>query len=487
VTETSGAPTLERADRSDSDATFIRIRLSPALSVDGPAAFFAGHRLSGFASWTWNGSELRAETDRFGLYPLFYCHDGHSIALSTSLSALMPFLRSRDWDLEALGVFLRLGYFISDDTPFREIRVAPPSLTWRAGQLSAPRPLPEPAEAVSLPRAEVEREYGRLFAESIRARINGGRTFVPLSGGRDSRHIFLELLRSGARLEAAVTMASTRTNDAEVAASLCLRAGVRHAFVPPTVFALDAALERNLETSFGTDEHLWAGKVRDWLREERADTIFDGIAGDVLSQSKNLTRARLDWMRRGLLSEMASDLTANEDRFLRGVLSREFYASIPLASANAKIAAELAIHQRQPNPVGSFFFWNRMRREIALAPFGILRSFTAHVPFLDPPLYGFLTSLSGEFLLEHRLHDDVIRREYPGFADIPYSQPKSGGKRLGPNSQELVRLLRYAARSGKESRSTLIRLARALVDVTYRHNVEAIAKWPVYLQQLSEL
>ena len=40
--------------------------------------------------------------------------------------------------------------------------------------------------------------------------------------------------------------------------------------------------------------------------------------------------------------------------------------------AVASVASELAQHAAAPNPVGSFFFWNRTRREIALSPYAMV-------------------------------------------------------------------------------------------------------------------
>jgi asparagine synthase (glutamine-hydrolysing) len=489
VTESSGASVTDRADRTDAAAPLIRIVLHPAAFVQGPESFLAGHPLGGFASWRWDGVQLQAETDRLGLYPLFYTCDETGISLSTSLTALLSSTRSRDWDLDALGVFLRLGYFLSDDTPFRAIRAAPPRLTWKEGRLWVPKPLPEPRTPAAAARDAVEQEYGRLFREAVRKRIDNRRTFVPLSGGRDSRHIFLELSRLGASIEAAITTDSWRATERDVAAELCHRAGVRQIVVPPTYFTLGAALRRNRETSFCCDEHFWSLTVKDRLREESAECIFDGLAGDVLSQSKNLSAERLQWMRRGELSKMARQLVEAEDAFLRQILSRDFLEEMPLARVIEKISEVLAVHQGQPNPVGSFYQWNRMRREIALAPFGILRDFTAHVPFLDEDLYAFLSCLPAEFLLEEPLHDAVIRREFPEYSDVPYARAKKGAQPARPNAEDLMELGRYvAAEGGRVRKSGVIsRLLGALLRPGSRPTIEAAAKWPVYLRQLSEL
>jgi hypothetical protein len=193
-------------------------------------------------------------------------------------------------------------------------------------------------------------------------------------------------------------------------------------------------------------------------------------------------------MRRGKFSEMASDLIRQEDAFLRVLLAPEFYETMPAARVVERLADEIALHRDRPNPVGSFFFSNRMRREIALAPFGVLSEFVAHVPFLDDELYGLLSSLPAEFLIEQPLHDAVIRREFPEYADVPYARAQQGRPER-PNAADLMDLGRYIAGSNGRVRKAAVmsRLLEALVKPSKRPTVETVAKWPVYLRQLSEL
>jgi hypothetical protein len=84
------------------------------------------------------------------------------------------------------------------------------------------------------------------------------------------------------------------------------------------------------------------------------------------------------------------------------------------------------------NPVGAFFFYNRTRRGVATAPFGILSGVrTAFTPFLDRDLYSFLASLPAEMLWDHAFHTETICRAYPEMVAIPFpekSQPARGGR-----------------------------------------------------------
>ncbi|MGH8283218.1 MAG: asparagine synthetase B family protein, partial [Gammaproteobacteria bacterium] len=82
-----------------------------------------------FAKWEWGGARLIVRNDRYGFYPLFYyCRDGE-IGVSPSISRLVDAGAPIGFDYAALAVFLRLGYFIGEDTPFKHIRALPPGAT----------------------------------------------------------------------------------------------------------------------------------------------------------------------------------------------------------------------------------------------------------------------------------------------------------------------------------------------------------------------
>src|SRR5205085_2976358 len=101
-------------------------------------------------------------------------------------------------DERALSVFLRLGFFLGEDTAFTAIKALPPAATmrWRAGRLELRGSRPPPPPPADLGRSEAIEQYAALFRASIERCLEPGDDIVlPLSGGRDSRHILLELLR----------------------------------------------------------------------------------------------------------------------------------------------------------------------------------------------------------------------------------------------------------------------------------------------------
>ena len=91
-----------------------------------------------WATWHWDGRQLVLQNDRFGLFPVYYAELPDGFAVSTSALELLRAGASRQLDDAAIAVFLRLGNYIGDDTPFAAVRVLPPGTTlrWSDGKLS---------------------------------------------------------------------------------------------------------------------------------------------------------------------------------------------------------------------------------------------------------------------------------------------------------------------------------------------------------------
>jgi len=92
-----------------------------------------------FAGWSWDGAVLCAWNDRYGIRHLYSLRLGEEIALSTSILRLLAEGASTELNYSGLSVFLRLGAFLAEDTPFRDIRALPPTATleWTHDVLSA--------------------------------------------------------------------------------------------------------------------------------------------------------------------------------------------------------------------------------------------------------------------------------------------------------------------------------------------------------------
>lgn len=447
------------------------------LSWDGSRALITGSRRyplgdppdpvsdaadTSYARWLWDGTRFELTADRLAFRPLFYAVDGTTLLVSPSIPELLRQGAPDALDDEALAVFLRTGCFLADDTPFQHIRAVPPraSIVWEQGRTAVTQTRPHHSVATIGRDAAMDR-YAELFTMAVSRLAQGdAQVIVPLSGGRDSRHILLALHAQGHDVSSVTVRPAPPKSDedATVAAIVAGAIGIPHTLIGPTADRFADELSKNRLTSLGVLEHFWVMEMLRYL-EGRNAVVYDGIAGDTLSEAKYMSPHRLSLFRSGELRRYAEEEVPG-DAYLPVALAPALLRRMPRALAVERMERELRTHADAPNPVGSFRFWNRTRRAVAMAPFGILATVaTVRAPFLDPDLYDFLSSLPGELLVNRDFHTGVIARTYPAFAALPYESP---GAREQPAAAFLGRYCRAALRHG------LLARRRAHRPVLYR-------------------
>lgn len=429
------------------DAPWVRVvDAEPAMHTTGRPRHDFGHRLPAgrrgpdgvFAAWRLDGERLVVETDRYGMFPLFFHADRRQIMVSPSIPQLLALGAPAEIDYDALGVFLHVGFFLRDETPFRAIRALPPggSIAWARGALTADGAVPLTPPITIRYDAAVD-AYVDLFRRAMRKRPPRGRVAVPLSGGRDSRHILLELLAAGQRPDACVTahyFPPRPNEDAVVAARVAAALDVPHVLLDQgDELATEAA--KNLATSLCTDEHAWFAPVAAYLGRGFA-TVYDGIGGDVLSAGLFLTPDRLAQHAARRYEDLAEAFVIpRRARTLARILAPDLRKRLSRAHARGRVAAELARHEAAANPIGSFCFWNRTRREIALAPYALgPATATVYAPYLDHDLYDLLSALPAALLVDRTFHTAAIERAFPEHASLGYEGPNA--RRVDARAQD---------------------------------------------------
>ena len=483
-------------------AIVLTRREAGTISASGDLSASFGHRIplpdgdtdGIYAGWHWDGQRLAIETDRYGMYPLFAWTTPDCCAISSDLEALLGLGAPRTLDYDALAVFLRIGFFIAADTPFRAIRAVPPRpvLEWTADgpRLAGRYP---PVVRHALTRDQAIDGFIDTFRSAIARRLPAGAFQMPLSGGRDSRHILLALLEAGAKPSACVTVPHfpwRGADDVTVAAEVSRTVGVPHVVLRQWRDRLQAERVKNRCTHFCADEHAQFMAVAEYLRASTRET-YDGIAGDVLSQSSDLNpefHARFKRRQAHGVAEHVLDRygTSVSDAALKRVVTPSLFREVPRQRAIERLVQEALRHAPGPNPTSSFFFWNRTRREVALSPYGIMRSVKVYAPYLDRDVFTLLAGLPASMLMDRALHTDAIARAYPAVAGVRYearvSQPRAAGTRW-----VALQLTRLAASPGAILRSGTL-LPGLLVTVV---NGSAVRLWHtplvVYLDQLAKV
>ncbi len=480
-------------------------RQNGQVTVDGSLSVFLGYSLASrdgvWTNWDWDGATFDLSTDRYGIYPTYYFKEGQSFGVSTSIPELLKSGASPELDDPALAVFIRLGFFLGEDTPFRQIRALPPGGkmleyggTWDIESTG----VPDYRDGKPPTRAAALAEFGSRFQAAIDALITDdpNRVCVPLSGGRDSRHILLAMMHRGNRPACCATLKHLppkSNEDARIAAAVAAALGVRHVVLEPIGDPIEAELKKNALTNFCADEHGWAMGLGKYVRDCGYNVLYDGIGGDVLSDGLFLTQQNLDLYRPGKLTELAELLLGSEGNLAK-MLQPEARQRWRRELAVERVVAELARYAEQPNPIGQFFFWNRTRREIALMFWSILgRDAHAFAPFLAAPVFDFLASLPAEYFLDHSFHTEAISLCYPDYSNIPYESKGHAPRRpswlnLAHWSQDVFRYCVLRSDGDYIRRSFILpRLVKGLIDPRYGARQLDLWSMPLYLEQLSRL
>jgi len=442
----------------------LDLRVDPrGTHAEGPAVWRWGHQVARptpphdgvFAGWSVEGSRLTAFNDRYGFAPLYYAASPTRFLISPNPLAIVARLPEAPLDDAAMAVFVRRGFFIGEDTAWRDVRALPPDgrLEWDAGRLSL-------SGAITIRKAcrigyeEALDSYIDLFRAAVARRPPTDNTVHPLSGGRDSRHILFELARQKMLPRSCMTVdrfARTEWDDTSTAAVIAGKVGARHEIVRYRRSWTGYERIKNVRTGFCSDEHNHFMVLAEHA-EGRFDCAYDGIAGDVMSAAHFITPERLAMMREGRFEDMAREILEPPE----GGYSYTMWAAVVSEAAAGwllwpdqkrrwtrdaaieRIARELRLHADAPNPVDSFYLFNRTRRKIALSPYAVLRGVpTVYSPFMDHDVFDFLMSLPAEMVIDHLFHTRAIQRAFPEHADPPFARGLGAGVFRTPLAENL--------------------------------------------------
>jgi hypothetical protein len=401
---------------------------------------------------------------------------------------------SPEVDREALAVFFHLGFFLGEDTPFRHIKVVPPDVTfvWD-GSLTIDSAKTLGGSASDVSRDGAIDQYASLFRAAIARRVSHREIVLPLSGGRDSRHILFALDELGCDPTYCLTARPYPPfgkNDVEVARVLASELGLKHVAVA-RVPRFRAEFQKNVATHFCADEHAWLVPLTPHLAH--AAVVYDGIGGDVLSASLWQRPKWLELFRGERFLDLAETLMRPSMQWLATMPHPSLRIADAAEIARAAIAKELEQYKEAQNPLSMFFFWNRTRREIALSPFGLFSDVeTCYCPYLDHVLFDFLAALPAELLLDRAFHTDTIARAYPRYAHLPYSEAAQWKSSRFEQTRLAMHGLAYGARhalgtTARIARASSLRLGRGLDRRKVTQPVAPDLPTTIYLLQLESL
>lgn len=495
---------------------YVRIsRVADGFELEGSPGALLGNRLETpgrrdpegiWCQWSWDGARLTLRNDRYGMFPVYYWATDRTIAISPSIGRLLQLGAPGEFDDHGIAAYLRLGFFLGEDTPFRAIRALPPNATvsW-PGPTPAPRCSYMPRRMECRTRQQVVDGYVDLFRQAVAQRLptTSDRCVLPLSGGRDSRHIAFELNRQGVIPALCVTQehfAERANEDLLVGKQLCEALGWTHRSIPQVRSRYAAEVRKNRLLECCSDEHAWFLPTADVLNGEGFTVCYDGLAGDALSQiwflSEKLSRMVASKEAERFLTAVQPALGVS-DTALYCLLNADYRMRWGRGAAIDRLTAEFARIEGDGDLSQAFFFWNRTRREIVLCMQRMLRSSVRiHHPYLDHDLFDFLWATPGEVLWSGALHDEVIAKAFPPFSSIPFEN-----KNAPLHRERVIRESALFARALARDRNVATlaaplnwrtmapRMLRALLSPSYAESLgwmSSAALWMIQLRDLSK-
>jgi asparagine synthase (glutamine-hydrolysing) len=480
-------------------------RINGVLKVDGPSSGFCGYQFPKeqhpegvFVEWFVRNDCFYLSNDRFGMYPAFYRSIPGKFLVSSTLMDLVASTDLNDLNDAAISVFLRTGFFPGDSTPFNQIKALPPgvSIRFQDGLLKLQSSGVYSGDATHLTIEQAQEEMAARFSKAVSHLSSNteSESILPLSGGRDSRHILFELIKQKRPPKQCATVRYSPPNDFDdvrIAAELCRELGINHVVLDQDNSFLLAENEKNQLSNFLSAEHAWMLPIRKFVESNKYDMLYDGIGGDVLTNGMFLSPKWLNLAKNGKIRVLAEEILGPEG-YLPKILSGEAYRKFNRQIAIKTIEEELDRHQFSSNPIGQFFFWNRTRRHVAQGPWGILKTTAMSVaPYLTTDLYDVMTGLPAEYFLDGRFHDKVLLRVYPEFPCWRFAEK---GKRSSPpfsfsHIPDLVRICQLLFRPGLALNAyrpqfTTPRLLFSFISRSYFDSVKNVYRVPVWFNQL---
>lgn len=378
-----------------------------------------------FAYWSFKQGVFEAAVDLHGLAHLYYYDDGETFCAAYDLQQLVSLLPNPQLDYGALAVFYRMGTFIENDTPIKNVKVLGPAgrIVIRNGELKISERYFWSQSAVDETKETLIDKYQSLFEASI-AQVKQTSSMpvsIPLSGGRDSRHIFLEALAQGLEIKQVVTSFFEPDNqfgeDVALAKQLCAKASVPVKVIKSDNNWFGREQYKNSKTSFGTMIHAWYVDLAKQLPEQ--SLLLDGLGGDVLSESKKWNSVIEKAFQQGDWDTLINHYLGFNDSCL-AVFSPRFTEKISRNLAVERLLPVLKKYEKFHKPQGAFEFYCRARRNIALSPLTLTNCQAVYFPYLEKELFKFLSSVPARSFAANDFHTSVILKSYRDYADIAF-------------------------------------------------------------------
>ncbi|MDD4938656.1 MAG: asparagine synthetase B [Candidatus Omnitrophica bacterium] len=391
-----------------------------------------------FCIWDRKKRELILVNDRYGMRPMYYhFNDKNKVfVFGSELKAVSHsrFYEKRvNWD--GWNVFLRLGFFVDEDTFFKDVYFMPQGSIikfdlerikilnyWNYNELPRKETFDEKNDVDNL-------VY--LFKRAVKRRIiPGKKVAVFLSGGPDSSGISAELKRQNVDFVSYTTRKFIRTDEDRKSASYVAKLlSIENRFCDlPDNFLERYEPMKNHLLDYQSHEHAWLLPL---LERIPLDTKinYDGIGFDFICDTVMYTDSHSPWremIRKGKHEDFIKNWyysregyynllwPITQDKYNLAFLSKTVKKKFSSEVFIEKLKAQLARVSNSHAPYVLFHLITRARRSVATSVFQIVSSrLESFCPYMDNELFDYLMSLPEYARFNKTLRSKILSRMYP--------------------------------------------------------------------------
>lgn len=384
------------------------------------------------SSWHAAPGTVEIKQDRLGMIPVFWWSSGERFVASTSVLSVASRTGVRQLDWDAISTLFSVGNFLNERTAFAGISTLPPGaqLKWTSARgIEITRSDLRPPKTFEGTKEQAKKIFADLFRQAVARRlpIDTARTVIPLSGGRDSRHLALEVAAQRREPLHLITIrCEFSANDEDVRVSGLVAQRLKS---PHTIIDIDWShfVEfvrlKNFHTHFQVhvDHHslfelAMSGSLKDAV-------VFFGTGGDVLIGDTEFDPKLEALLQSRQFAEAATHPAMMGDCVMPKWFKPRGARTLSCERAKGEIMRFLEDLAPSSNLFRDYVLFGRQCRNTALVPYDlILRQSNVATPFLDTDLLAFQRSLPSGPFGPFGIHDEIVAECYPDFADIEYER-----------------------------------------------------------------
>ncbi len=377
-----------------------------------------------WAKWNYRDGELTIENDCLGFYPIYYYRDETQIVVSNSILKIIAEAGDVEIDKAALKMFVHRNYFLDDCTAYAKIKTLAPNSTikWTKDSFSVDSHLLA-VKPLNLNSEQIVDTYIELTKQAVARNLPDNEKFImPLSGGRDSRMMLLELMERGYKPELCVTCGEMR--DVKIAKQICDKLDLNHKVLHPRQRWVKDSVRKNVRISFSTLQHDWLMALGDFVRTSNM-LSYDGNGVGMFSRNAYTDEGMkfFELFRAGKYEEVedyAFPSNSPHEEYIEMLPDKFDYLKGGTNELRQQHLNNLFRYKIYPNDLSAFSFYSNTRTAISTCPYGIMYPAKIYCPLLDYDLFSFVAALTPEQVTENEPQAIAARKAYPEFADIPF-------------------------------------------------------------------